>query len=47
MILLIDAKTVEDAHAVMDTLPLTRENLMNHEYIPVGPLAPLAALIAR
>ena len=45
VIFLIDAKTVEDAHAVIDTMPLSKENLMDHEYIPVGPLLPLTALI--
>ena len=44
-IFLIDAKTVEEAHAVMETLPLAKENLMDHEYIPVGPLMPLNALL--
>ena len=47
VIFLIAAKTVEEAHAVIDALPLSKENLMDHEYIPVGPLMPLAALIAR
>jgi hypothetical protein len=46
VIFLIDAKTVDEAHAIMDTLPLTKENLMDHEYIPVGPLMPLAGLIS-
>ena len=45
VIFLIDAKTVDDAHAVIDTMPLSKENLMDHEYIPVGPLMPLTALI--
>jgi hypothetical protein len=45
VILLIDAKTVDEAHAVIDTMPLSKENLTDHEYIPVGPLMPLAALI--
>ncbi len=45
VILLIDAETADDARAVVDTMPLSKENLMDHEYIPVGPLAPLAALI--
>ena len=47
VIFLIDAKTVDEAHAVIDALPLSKEHLMDHEYIPVGPLMPLAALIAR
>jgi hypothetical protein len=45
VILLIDAKTVEEAHSVIDTMPLSKEDLMDHEYIPVGPLMPLGALI--
>ena len=45
VILFIDAKTVDEARAVIDALPLSKENLMDHEYIPVGPLMPLAALI--
>jgi hypothetical protein len=45
VILFLDVKTVDEAHAVMDTLPLSKENLMDHDYIPVGPLLPLAGLI--
>jgi hypothetical protein len=45
VVLFLDVKTVDEAHAVMDTLPLSKENLMDHEYIPVGPLLPLASLI--
>ena len=47
VIFFIDAKTAEEAHAVIDAMPLSKENLMDHEYIPVGPLIPLSALIAR
>ena len=45
VIIFLDVKTIEEAHAIMDTLPLSKENLMDHEYIPVGPLMPLGALI--
>ena len=45
VIFLVDAKTVDEARAVMDTLPLAKEQLMDHEYIPVGPLMPLMTLI--
>lgn len=45
VILFLDAKTIDEAHSIMDVLPLTKENLMDHEYIPVGPLLPLTALI--
>jgi hypothetical protein len=45
VIVFLDVKTIEEAHGIMDTLPLSKENLMDHEYIPVGPLMPLGALI--
>ena len=45
VVLFLDVKSVEEAHAVMDTLPLSKENLMDHEYLPVGPLLPLGGLI--
>jgi hypothetical protein len=45
VIFLVDATTVDDARAVMETLPFAKEHLMDHEYIPVGPLMPLMALI--
>jgi hypothetical protein len=45
VVLFLDVKTVEEAHAVMDTLPLSKENLTDHEYVPVGPLLPLGGLI--
>lgn len=44
VIFLIDAKTEDEARAVMETLPLAKAHLMDHEYIPVGPLMPLRAL---
>jgi hypothetical protein len=44
VIFLVDAKTEEEARALMETLPLAKENLMDHQYIPVGPLMPLRAL---
>jgi len=45
VIFLIDAKTQDEARAVMETLPLSKEQLVDHEYIPVGPLAPLRGLL--
>src|SRR5256885_3357418 len=44
VIFLLDVKTEEEARALMETLPLAKEQLMKHEYIPVGPLMPLRAL---
>ena len=41
----VDAKTEDEARAIMETLPLAKEQLMDHQYIPVGPLMPLRALI--
>jgi hypothetical protein len=45
VIFVVDAKTEDEARALMETLPLAKEQLMDHQYIPVGPLMPLRALI--
>lgn len=45
VILLVDAKTEDEARALMETLPLAKAHLMDHQYIPVGPLMPLRLLV--
>ncbi len=45
VIFLVEAKTEDEARAIMETLPLAKEQLMDHQYIPVGPLMPLRMLI--
>ena len=47
VIFLLDSKNVEDARALMDSLPLSKEGLMDYEYIPIGPLMPLRFLISE
>jgi hypothetical protein len=46
-IFLLDASDVAEAHALMDGLPLAKQDLMDHEYIAVGPLLPLRLLMAN
>jgi hypothetical protein len=45
VIFLVDAKTEDEARALMETLPLAQ--LMDHQYIPVGPLMPLKMLMRQ
>ena len=45
VVFVVDAKTEDEARAIMETLPLAKEHLMDHQYIPVGPLLPLRALM--
>ncbi len=45
VIFLVEATTKDEAQALMETLPLAKEHLIDHEYIPVGPLMPLRALV--
>jgi hypothetical protein len=45
VVFLVDAKTEEEARAIVETLPLAKEHLMDEQYIPVGPLMPLRALM--
>ena len=46
VLFLLDAKDVAEAQALMEGLPLHKENLVDYEYIPVGPLIPLRFLMA-
>jgi len=46
-VFLLDTKDVAEAHTIMDSLPLAKENLLDHEYIAVGPLLPLRLLTAK
>jgi hypothetical protein len=46
-VFLLDAKDVAEAHEIMEGLPLAKENVLDHEYIAVGPLLPLRLLIAN
>jgi hypothetical protein len=45
VVFLVDASTEDGARGIMETLPLAKEQLMDTEYVPVGPLMPLRQLI--
>jgi hypothetical protein len=45
VVFFVDAETADEAQTVIDTMPLSKEHLMDHEYIPVGPLMQLTALV--
>jgi len=47
VVFLLDTSDVAEAHAIMEGLPLAKENVMDHEYIGVGPLLPLRLLIVK
>jgi hypothetical protein len=36
---------VEEAHAMMEALPLAQAHLVDHQFVPVGPLVPLGLLV--
>ncbi len=45
-VFILNCKDVPEAEAVIDKLPLSGENLLDHQFIPIGPLAPLGAFVA-
>ena len=47
VVFLLDTRDVAGAQTIMEGLPLGKENLMDHEYIAVGPLLPLGLLTAN
>jgi hypothetical protein len=46
-VLLLDTRDVAEAHTIMDGLPLGKADLVDHEYIAVGPLMPLGLLVGE
>jgi hypothetical protein len=47
VVFLLAAKDAAEAQTFMEDLPLGKANLMDHEYIAVGPLSPLGLLMAN
>ncbi|MGH2480390.1 MAG: hypothetical protein ACRDHW_12105 [Ktedonobacteraceae bacterium] len=45
IVVLIEAKSEDEARAIAETLALEKAQLMDTVYVPVGPLMPLRALI--
>jgi hypothetical protein len=46
-VFLLNTKDVAEARAIMEALPLAKANLLDDEYIPVGPLMPLRLFMAN
>ena len=47
VVFLLDTRDVAEAEAIIEGLPLAKENIMEHEFIAVGPLLPLRLLTAN
>jgi hypothetical protein len=45
VIFLMNCKDVDEARALIESLPLSKANLMDEQFIPVGPLLPLGILL--
>jgi hypothetical protein len=45
VVFILPTTTVADAQAIMESLPLARASLVDHEYVALSPLGPLAALL--
>jgi hypothetical protein len=45
VIFVMNCKDVAEARALIENLPLSKENLMDEQFIPVGPLLPLGILL--
>src|SRR5215469_8220720 len=45
VIFLLNCTDVSEARALIETLPLSKENVMDEQFIPVGPLLPLGILL--
>jgi hypothetical protein len=45
IILIVKAKSVAEAQAITESLPLSKANLVDHEFTELGPLGPLHNLV--
>jgi hypothetical protein len=45
VIFIMNCKDVEEARALIESLPLSKANLVDGQFIPVGPLLPLGMLL--
>jgi hypothetical protein len=45
VVVMVDATTEDEARGLIETLPLAKAQLMDTQYIPLGPLMPLRALL--
>ena len=45
VIFLLNCTDVAEARALIESLPLSKENVMDEQFIPVGPLLPLGILL--
>ncbi|PYT96280.1 MAG: hypothetical protein DMG38_24460 [Acidobacteria bacterium] len=45
VIFILNCKNVAEARALIENLPLSKENLVDEQFIPVGPLLPLGILL--
>jgi hypothetical protein len=46
-VFLLNARDIAEAISIMESLPMAKEHIMDHEYIPVGPLKPLRLLLGN
>jgi hypothetical protein len=45
VVFILNVSTLQEAHTLLEALPLGQAKLMTFEYIPIGPLSPLATLL--
>jgi hypothetical protein len=46
-VFLLSTGDITEAKSIMESLPLAKENMLDHEYISVGPLMPLRLLMSH
>lgn len=45
VVFFLDCKTVDEAKAILEKLPLIKGNFASFDYMPLGPLSPLRVLL--
>jgi len=45
VVFIVDCKTLDEAKAILEQLPLVKANYASFDYMPLGPLSPLKLLL--
>ena|SRR5579872_2372816 len=47
VVFVLETESLDEAKEILGTLPMVKENLLDFDLIPVGPLAPLGLLFQK
>ena len=47
VVFILESESLDEAKAILNTLPMVKENLLGFDLIPIGPLTPLGLFLPK